>query len=46
MHDRIFEAFGPLNDVDLEDEEASMAGVWAVAEEADDLGLDMAALDA
>lgn len=45
MHDAIFEAFAPLNDVDPEDEEASTAGVWAVAEAAD-LGLDMEALEA
>lgn len=44
MHDAIFGAFAPLNDVDPEDEEASIAAVWAVAEAAD-LGLDMDALD-
>lgn len=44
MHDAIFEAFAPLNDVDPEDEAASIEAVWAVAEAAD-LGLDMEVLD-
>lgn len=43
MHDALFEAFAPLNDIDPEDEEASVAAVWAVAETAE-IELDKKAL--
>lgn len=44
MHNALFEAFAPLNDVDPEDENASIAAVWDVAKSTD-LGLDMDVLD-